>query len=114
MLLTSSSVAVTIVADYSAQALINVILSRAFPDDPIVGEEDTATLRGSPSATISPATELLRERITMLANEALQEDLRPGEQESWGVGPHAPKYTTEELLNAIDRGSHPGGPKGRA
>lgn len=98
-------------ADYSAQALINVILQRAFPNDPIVGEEDTATLRGSASA--SPATQLLRDRITSLANEALQEELRTGDQESWGIGPGAPKRSTEELLDAIDRGNHPGGPKGR-
>ncbi|KAH9979513.1 hypothetical protein BGW80DRAFT_1435017 [Lactifluus volemus] len=33
------------VADYSAQAVINTILSCAFPFDPIVGEEDSADLR---------------------------------------------------------------------
>jgi 3'(2'), 5'-bisphosphate nucleotidase len=100
------------VADYSAQALISTVLSRAFPDDPIVGEEDTTTLRAS--AATSPATQLLRDRITSLSNEALQEELRIGDQEIWGIGPRAPKRTTEELLNAIDRGNHPGGPKGRA
>ena len=99
-------------ADYSAQALISTILHRAFPDDPIVGEEDTATLRGA--AATSPGTQLLRERITLLANEALQEELGVDDQESWGIGPRAPKRTTDELLDAIDRGSHLGGPNGRA
>ncbi|KAF8485401.1 putative MET22-protein ser/thr phosphatase [Gautieria morchelliformis] len=99
------------VADYSAQALINTMLCHAFPEDPIVGEEDTATFRGSAAA--SPATQLLRERISSLANEALQEELATGDQESWGIGPQAPRRSTEELLDAIDRGSHPGGPKGR-
>jgi 3'(2'), 5'-bisphosphate nucleotidase len=87
------------------------MLHHAFPDDPIVGEEDTATLRGAAAA--SPATQLLRERISSLANEALQEELGPGDQESWGIGPRAPRRSTDELLDAIDRGSHPGGPKGR-
>lgn len=99
-------------ADYSAQALVSTILSRAFPDDPIVGEEDTASLRDS--AASSPATELLRARITSLSNEALQGELRIGDQEVWGIGPRVPKRTTEELLDAIDRGNHPGGPNGRA
>ncbi|KAF8591755.1 3(2),5-bisphosphate nucleotidase HAL2, partial [Ramaria rubella] len=99
------------VADYSAQGVINSILSRAFPDDPIVGEEDTMTLRES--AAFPPATQLLRDRITSLANEALQEELMPGDQESWGIGPSAQKRTTEEWLDTIDRGNHPGGPKGR-
>ncbi|KAF8519342.1 putative MET22-protein ser/thr phosphatase [Hysterangium stoloniferum] len=99
------------VADYSAQAVISTILARVFPDDPIVGEEDTATLRDSTLA--SPATALLRERITTLSNEALQGALLPGDRASWGIGPGAPKRTTEELLDAIDRGNHSGGPKGR-
>lgn len=98
------------VADYSAQAVIGAILSRAFPDDPIVGEEDTKALRSDSS---SSETKLLRERITTLANEALQEPLRPGDNEAWGIGPNTPPRTTEELLDAIDRGNHPGGPKGR-
>lgn len=97
------------VADYSAQAVIGSILARVFPDDPIVGEEDTAVLR---SDTASSETQLLRERITLLANDALQEPLRPGDNEAWGIGPNIAQRTTEELLDAIDRGNHPGGPKG--
>lgn len=90
--------------------MISSILSRAFPDDPIVGEEDTAALR---SDTTSPETKLLKERITTLANEALQEPLRSGDNETWGIGPNTLPRSTEELLDAIDRGNHPGGPKGR-
>lgn len=33
------------VADYSVQALLSCLLQRAFPDDPLVGEEDAAALR---------------------------------------------------------------------
>jgi HAL2 family 3'(2'),5'-bisphosphate nucleotidase len=33
------------IADFGSQAVINLILGSAFPDDPIVGEEDAAMLR---------------------------------------------------------------------
>ena len=38
------------VADFGSQALICRALAGAFPDDPIVGEEDAAMLRGDPGA----------------------------------------------------------------
>jgi len=96
------------VADYSAQAVINTILANAFPEDPIVGEEDAKDLRdmGDEKARV------LRERITELANEALGAELGYGEQERWGLGPGYTR-TTEQLLDAIDRGNHPGGTAGR-
>ena len=93
------------VADYSAQAVINTILSRTFPDDPIVGEEDAADLR---SESASP----LRNRIVELANEALTADLRQGEQPNWGLGPGS-SQSVEELLSTIDRGTYAGGRSGR-
>ena len=36
------------VADYAAQAVVNAVLADAFPNDPIVGEEDSADLRKEP------------------------------------------------------------------
>ncbi|CAG8759296.1 14543_t:CDS:1, partial [Dentiscutata erythropus] len=33
-------------ADFSAQAVVNTILYESFPNDPIVGEEDSGSLRG--------------------------------------------------------------------
>src|SRR5262245_34198130 len=33
------------VADYGAQALVGYLLDRTFPNDPLVGEEDSASLR---------------------------------------------------------------------
>ena len=50
--------------DFSAQAVINAILNRTFPDDPIVGEEDAADLRVDSGRA-------LRDRIVELANETL-------------------------------------------
>jgi hypothetical protein len=94
------------VADYSAQAAINTILGRAFPDDPIIGEENADELRKDPEA--AP----LRSRIVELANEALTAELSLGEVAEWGIGPGQAK-TSEELLDAIDRGNYGGGCPGR-
>ena len=86
---------------------MNTILSRAFPDDPIVGEEDAKDLRGD-----SPEVTTLRNRIADLAMENLTGDLGLGEMEDWGLGPkHV--HTPDQLLEAIDRGTYPGGSAGR-
>ncbi|PVF96394.1 putative MET22-protein ser/thr phosphatase [Serendipita vermifera] len=100
------------VADFSAQAMVNDILSKAFPSDPIVGEEDSADLR-------TPASEQIRTHLNRLANDALHlplrsnEDPNVAEDASWGIGPDSPVRTTDELLAAIDRGNHEGGSSGR-
>jgi len=93
------------VGDYAAQAVINLMLGSAFPDDLIVGEEDTAEIREESSAQ-------LRGRVVELANEALREDLRFGESTAWGIGPGKTR-SVDELLDAIDRGNHTGGRAGR-
>ena len=67
--------------DFSAQAVVNTILSRAFPGDPIVGEEDAKDLRGD-----SPEATTLRNRIVDLAVENLAGELGLGEMEEWGLG----------------------------
>ncbi|KDQ58038.1 hypothetical protein JAAARDRAFT_34853 [Jaapia argillacea MUCL 33604] len=93
------------VGDYSAQAVINTILGRAFPDDPIVGEEDAADLRVESGTA-------LKNRIVELANETLVADLGIGEMAEWGLGPGQERIP-EELLDAIDRGTYGGGRTGR-
>ena len=93
------------VGDYSAQAVINTILLRAFPDDRIVGEEDAADLRQESGVN-------LRNRIVELANETLTTSLQPGEEESWGLGPDRAQ-TPEQIMDIIDRGNHDGGRTGR-
>lgn len=93
--------------DFSAQAVVNTILSRAFPEDPIVGEEDAKDLRGA-----SPEATTLRNRVVSLAAESLAAELGIGEMEGWGLGPkHA--HTPDQLLDAIDRGTYSGGVVGR-
>ncbi|CAE6442985.1 unnamed protein product [Rhizoctonia solani] len=99
------------VGDIGAQAVVATILSKAFPDDPIVGEEDASDLRLDTEKSRS-----LRERVIQLANDALSpsptvEELTTGQNVgSWGLG--APR-TEAELLDAIDRGTYAGGEKGR-
>ena len=81
------------------------MLERAFPLDPIVGEEDASDLRVDAGA-------VLRGRIVELANEALTAKLAAGDIGEWGIGP-GKERSAEELLDAIDRGNHIGGGTGR-
>jgi len=97
-----------VVGDFSAQAVVNTILSRAFPGDPIVGEEDAKDLRGD-SAEVTT----LRNRIIDLAVENLAGELGLGEMEEWGLGPKH-THTSDELLDIIDRGTYSGSSTGRA
>jgi 3'(2'), 5'-bisphosphate nucleotidase len=76
------------VADYSAQALVGMMLERAFPAIPLVGEEDTSDLRTDGGAA------------------TLQNVVRFVGSEDSGV-------TEERVLAAIDRATHSGGPSGR-
>ncbi|KAG6897977.1 hypothetical protein C0992_007931 [Termitomyces sp. T32_za158] len=93
------------VGDYAAQAVISTILHRVFPVDPIVGEEDATDLR-------QESGHGLRDRIIELANEALVAELSSGDNAEWGIGP-GQQQTTEQLLDAIDRGNYAGGRTGR-
>ena len=96
------------VADYAAQAVISSILRAAFPEDPIVGEEDASTLR-------FPNTQIerdMRHRIVKLANDALTSELMLGDSKNWGLGPGMEKSDVE-ILDAIDVGKYEGGPDGR-
>ncbi|KAH8105309.1 3(2),5-bisphosphate nucleotidase HAL2 [Cristinia sonorae] len=101
--LTKDDASPVTVGDFSAQAVINTILSRAFPSDPIVGEEDAADLRGNAA---------LRARIVELANKALAGDVQDGEKKEWGLGPGS-EQSADEILEVIDRGRYEGGRSGR-
>lgn len=79
------------VADFSAQAIVNTCLKEHFPNDPIVGEEDSKDLQGDEG-------KVLREKVFSLTNGVL------GDNE---------KLTEREILDAIDRGNYAGGAKGR-
>ncbi|KAJ3299432.1 hypothetical protein HK104_008938 [Borealophlyctis nickersoniae] len=75
------------VADFGAQAVVNSLLRSEFPDDPIVGEEDSKDLQ---------ANEKMRGLVVDLANSVLDTPL-----------------STEQVLEAIDYGMYEGGAKGR-
>lgn len=75
------------VADYGAQALVSLALAAAFPDDPVIGEEDVRQLLEGPE----------RIRRQVVEHTARLQD---------GLG-------EAEVLEAIDRCRGAGGPHGR-
>jgi 3'(2'), 5'-bisphosphate nucleotidase len=52
------------VADFASQAVINLALMDAFPNDPVVGEEDSKDLK-------TPAGASLRAKVVEWTNEVL-------------------------------------------
>ena len=76
------------VADFGAQAIVSHLLGEAFPDVPLVGEEDAAALREA-------------------GNEALKLAVLDG------VGSVLAGLSEEQVLSAIDRGTYGGGAQGR-
>lgn len=75
------------VADFGVQAIVNDILHKAFPDDPIVGEEDSSDL---------------------LENDMLDRKVVELVQSSYDS-----QMAMTQVHKAIDRGQYKGGPKGR-
>lgn len=63
-----------IVADFSAQAIVNTYLKDHFPEDPIVGEEDSKDLQGDVGKT-------LREKVFSLTNGVLGDNEKLSEQQ---------------------------------
>ncbi|KAG8936135.1 hypothetical protein FRC02_004453 [Tulasnella sp. 418] len=104
---TKSDLSPVTVADYSSQALINSMLKEAFPDDPIVGEEDADDLRH-----LNDKTQALRDKIVEFVNDALSQDGYAEGESKFNFDPKR-KRGVDELLEAIDRGRYAGGPKGR-
>ncbi|NLX21013.1 MAG: 3'(2'),5'-bisphosphate nucleotidase [Phycisphaerae bacterium] len=76
------------VADFGAQAVVISALLAAFPDAPVVGEEDAADLR-------APGGREIREKVVRHVRL-----IEPGMSE-------------DEILSAIDHGKYAGGPRGR-
>ncbi|MCU0596633.1 MAG: 3'(2'),5'-bisphosphate nucleotidase, partial [Desulfobacterota bacterium] len=76
------------VADFGAQAVVSDHLAAAFPQDPLVGEEDSALLRRPENARL---------KETVLNH----------------VRAIAPRLNEKEAFAAIDRGNAAGGSKGR-
>jgi 3'(2'), 5'-bisphosphate nucleotidase len=88
------------VADFASQAMINHIVGEVFPDDAIVGEEDSSALRED-----TDEARTLLQRVVTLTNEGLA-SLPAGVLTQ-------PSLTAEQICAAIDRGADEGGPAGR-
>lgn len=99
--MTKSDKSPVTVGDFSAQAIVNSILAREFPDDAIVGEEDADDLRSG-----AEDKQQLKRKVLQLANEGLTRDVE-------GQNTLSKPLEEEEVLKAIDRGNHAGGIKGR-
>ena len=76
------------VADFGAQAVINLELMRAFPKDPITAEEDAGDLSILENAKV-------KGKVLHHVKAVL------------------PGFTEEQIISAIDYGSHDGGASGR-
>jgi len=76
------------VADFASQAIVCQALLAAFPGDPVVAEEDARFLRSQPGAA-------LRDEVVR------------------HVTAQTPGLAPSEALDAIDRGDHGGGARGR-
>ena len=76
------------VADFGAQAVVTHVLRGAFPELPLVGEEDAAALR-------EPANRGLAEQVVAHVGEAV------------------PGLDSGDVLDLIDAGTHGGGASGR-
>jgi len=76
------------IADYGAQAVVLDRLAKAYPDDPVVAEEDAAELAGEDNAALRAKVVAEVQRIDDAATEA-------------------------SVLAAIDRGNAEGGAEGR-
>ena len=76
------------VADFGGQAVVTIEVRVEFPNIPMVGEEDAGDLR-------SPAGAELKDKVVHHVKTIL------------------PDRTEEQVLDAIDYGTHQGGPTGR-
>ena len=81
------------IADFGAQAVVSLLLSAAFPDIPLVGEEDADALRGD-------AGQAVREPVLRYVRKELDGIMG------------APSLSEDSVLNAIDAGNDPGGAEG--
>ncbi len=76
------------VADFSSQAVVLDVLRDAFPEDPVVAEEESSALQ-------SPSGSAMCERVVSYVQQARS------------------AMSADDVLSAIDRGAHAGGPQGR-
>lgn len=104
--LTKSDSSPVTLGDFAAQAIVNTVLSKYFPQDGIVAEEEAEALRQDQG---------LRSKVSSLVKEALSQE----EQALTGQKDFQVKWTSadwedeEAILKAIDLGAYQGGKEGR-
>jgi 3'(2'), 5'-bisphosphate nucleotidase len=87
------------IADYGSQAIVNAILHSTFPQDPIVGEEDSNELRKNLE---------LRGKVWNLVSSILQDVSAKGLETERGL-----IKNDDDMMTFIDNGNSAGGSVGR-
>lgn len=104
--LTKSDSSPVTLGDFAAQAIVNTLLVKYFPQDGIVGEEEAeplrqdAELRGKVQALVKEALEAGEEQLTGQSGFE-----RKWDSQDWSV--------EERFLDALDKGNYAGGRQGR-
>lgn len=104
--LTKSDSSPVTLGDFAAQAIVNTLLAKYFPNDGIVGEEEAEPLRKDAE---------LRGKVQKLVQEALERDEKSltGDdslEKKWG---QEDWQQEDRFLDALDKGNFAGGNKGR-
>ncbi len=89
------------VADFASQAVVCAKLAQAFPDDPVVGEEDAKTLREDSQAAIRQAVvdHVAMGMGTLVDPDQVMDWIDRGAAEVGGTGSTPPRFWT---LDPID------------
>lgn len=103
--ITKSDSSPVTVADYAAQTLIINAIKTHFPEDRVVGEEDTSGL----------SEEFLNDILGLIhENDAeYKKVFRDGDADFQFTSDQFPLDSTKDVRRAIDQGDYEGGPKGR-
>ncbi|KAH9813159.1 hypothetical protein DFH28DRAFT_1030360, partial [Melampsora americana] len=108
-IITKSDRSPVTIADYGSQAIINCLISKHFPNDKIIGEEEIKELQtgGGVDGADQGSNQKLKE-IEELINESLLTDLSLLEDQSiWNQDDIPKRLNQSEILNYINLSSHP-------
>lgn len=96
------------VGDYTVQALVNFIISKYFPDDEIVGEEDSSEL-------LNDGDHQHLHKIVQFTNQALNQDRLSTETDEgiWRKYRNQESLDRDRLIELIDMGKSSGARHGR-
>ncbi|KAH9813900.1 hypothetical protein DFH28DRAFT_1222200 [Melampsora americana] len=96
------------IADYGSQAIINCLISKHFPNDKIIGEEEIKELQTVGVDGADQGSNQKLKEIEELINESLLTDLSLLEDQSiWNQDDIPKRLNQSEILNYINLSSHP-------